>query len=64
LHANIFARQKLPIFLPALGLLPRVANISHLEYLQQFDKLTWHSSNFGKTRKICLQQFGKQTWQK
>jgi hypothetical protein len=25
---------------------------------------TWHLSNFGKTRKIGLQQFGKPTWQK
>jgi hypothetical protein len=30
-----------------------------LEQLQQFAILTWHSSNFSKTRKIILQQFGK-----
>jgi hypothetical protein len=32
-----------------------------LEQLQQFGKPTWHSYNFGKTRKIGLQQFGKPT---
>jgi hypothetical protein len=31
------------------------------EQLQQFGKPTWHPYNFGKTRKICLQQFGKPT---
>jgi hypothetical protein len=31
-----------------------------LEQLQQFSKLTWHPSNFGKTRKIGLQKFGNQ----
>ena len=31
-HVNILARQKLPIFLPALGLLPKAANILHLAY--------------------------------
>jgi hypothetical protein len=36
----------------------------NLEQLQQFGKLTWHLSNFGKTRKIGLQKFGKPTWQK
>jgi hypothetical protein len=35
-----------------------------LEQLQQFGKPTWHPSNFGKTRKIGLQHFGKSTWQK
>jgi hypothetical protein len=35
-----------------------------LEQLQQFDKPTWHPYNFGKTRKIGLQQVGKPTWQK
>jgi hypothetical protein len=34
------------------------------EHPQQFGKSTWHPSNFGKTRKIGLQQFGKPTWQK
>jgi hypothetical protein len=29
-----------------------------------FRKSIWHPSNFGKTRKIGLQQFGKPTWQK
>jgi hypothetical protein len=32
--------------------------------IQQFDKSTWHQSNFGKMRKYGLQQFGKPTWQK
>jgi hypothetical protein len=37
----------------------------HLEQLQQFGKPTCHHlSNFGKTRKIGLQQFDKTTWQK
>jgi hypothetical protein len=35
-----------------------------LEQLQHFGKPTWHLYNFGKTRKIGLQQFGKSTWQK
>jgi hypothetical protein len=35
-----------------------------LEQLEQFVKPTWHPFNFGKTRKIGLQQFGKPTWQK
>jgi hypothetical protein len=30
----------------------------------EFGKPTWHPYNFGKTRKIGLQQFGKATWQK
>jgi hypothetical protein len=34
------------------------------EQLQQFVKPTWHPYNFGKTRKIGLQQFGKPTCQK
>jgi hypothetical protein len=37
--------------------------LAFLEQLQQFDKSTWHPSNFDKTRKIVLQQFGKPTWQ-
>jgi hypothetical protein len=37
---------------------------SFLEQFQQFDKSIWHLSNFAKTRKIGLQQFGKPTWQK
>jgi hypothetical protein len=32
------------------------------EQLQQFGKSTCHPSNFVKTRKIVLQQFGKPTW--
>jgi hypothetical protein len=28
------------------------------------NRFTWHPYNFGKTRKIGLQQFGKPTWQK
>jgi hypothetical protein len=35
-----------------------------LEQLQLFGKSIWHPSNFGKTRKVTLQQFGKLTWQK
>jgi hypothetical protein len=35
-----------------------------LEQLQQFGKSTWYPSNFGKTRKIGLQQVDKPTWQK
>jgi hypothetical protein len=31
------------------------------EPLQQFGKLSWHPSNFGKIRKIGLQQFSKPT---
>jgi len=32
-HATFLAKQKLPFFFwPALGLLPRAANISHLAY--------------------------------
>jgi hypothetical protein len=31
-----------------------------LEQLQQFGKRTWHPYNFGKIRKIGLQQFGNQ----
>jgi hypothetical protein len=34
------------------------------EPMQQFGKLSWHPSNFGKIRKISLQQFGKPTWRK
>jgi hypothetical protein len=34
------------------------------EQLRQFGKSSWHPSNFGKTRKIGFQQFGKPTWQK
>jgi hypothetical protein len=30
----------------------------------KFGKPTWHPYNFGKTRKIGLQQFDKPTWQK
>jgi hypothetical protein len=39
-------------------------NASSGEYLRQFDNSTCHPYNFGKTRKIGLQQFGKSTWQK
>jgi hypothetical protein len=35
-----------------------------LEHMQQFGKLTRHPSNFGKTRKMGHQQFGRPTWQK
>jgi hypothetical protein len=38
--------------------------VSLSEQLQQFGKSIWHPSNFGKTRKVALQQFGKLTWQK
>jgi hypothetical protein len=31
----------------------------YLEQLQQFGKSTWHPSDFGKIKKIGLQQFGK-----
>jgi hypothetical protein len=41
-----------------------VAIDCHLEQLQQFGKSAWHPFNFGKTKKIGLQQFGKPTWQK
>jgi hypothetical protein len=37
---------------------------SKQEQLQPFGKSTWHPYNFGKTRKIGLQQFDKPTWQK
>jgi hypothetical protein len=33
-----------------------------LRATQQFGKSTWHPSNFGKTRKIGLQQIDKPTW--
>jgi hypothetical protein len=36
----------------------------YLEHLQLFGKITWNPSNFDKTIKIDLQQFGKPTWQK
>jgi hypothetical protein len=48
----------------SITLFLRVINYAWLEQLQQFSKSTWHPSNFGKTRKIGLQQFDKLTWQK
>jgi hypothetical protein len=37
---------------------------NRIQQLQQFGKSSWHPYNFGKTRKIGFQQFGKPTWQK
>jgi hypothetical protein len=61
-----------PVLLPTqlvigVGPLPIESSLFRrhaLEQLKQFGKSTWHLSNFGKTRKIGLQPFGKPTWQK
>jgi hypothetical protein len=43
-----------------MGSTGRCPQNKRTEHLQEFAKLIWYSSIFGKTEKIVLQQFGIQ----